>query len=133
VTSTTAEFSARDRGRAHEAAAERVVVADEGVLDDVRDDQEHDQVERRELTDLALAGEAERHEQEEVHDDGAEDLLGDRNVGHKDVEHGASRVFVGGALGRIDPPRVRPGPGRDLAPLAPAISAATCGRRPRPP
>lgn len=71
----------KDDRRADEAAAERVVGPDDGVLHDVRDDQEDDEVEGCELSDLALARQPEREQQEEVDDGGSKDLLPDGHFG----------------------------------------------------
>src|SRR6266571_82648 len=83
-----------------EPAEERVVRPDHRVLDDVRDQQQDDEVERRELADLTLAGEAERQEDEEVHDDRAHDLLVERNLRRPDPGHGLT--LGRGAGGRQD-------------------------------
>ena len=70
-----------------EAAAERVVGTDHRVLHDVRDDQQHHQVERRQLSHLALAGEPERRQQEQVDHHRPDDLLDDGHLGNEQVRH----------------------------------------------
>jgi hypothetical protein len=71
----------KDDRRADEAAAERVVGPDDGVLHDVRDNQQDDEVEGYELSDLARARQPERQQQEEVDDGGSKDLLPDGHFG----------------------------------------------------
>jgi len=57
----------RDEQRSGEEAAEqRVVVADDRVLDDVRDQEQDDEVERRQLRQLALAGQVDEDDEREV-------------------------------------------------------------------
>ena len=60
----------RAASRGDDPAGERRVLADHRVLDRVGDDQEDDEVEDRELAHLALAGEAEADDEEDVDDRG---------------------------------------------------------------
>ena len=55
-----------EQRRAEEAPEQRVVVSDDRVLDDVREEQEHDQVEGGELRQLPLAREVDQDEEREV-------------------------------------------------------------------
>jgi hypothetical protein len=70
-----------DRERPDEAAADRVVRADHRVLQHVADDEQHDQVERRELPDLPLAHESEREQQKAVSHAGADHALHHHDLG----------------------------------------------------
>jgi hypothetical protein len=79
----------QDAERADDAARDRVVVADHGVLHHVGDGEQHDQVERRELADLPLVAEAEREEQEHVDGGRPQDFLEHREVGDKHALHGS--------------------------------------------
>ena len=74
----------QQRRRPDDPAGHRVVVADDRVLDGVRQSQQNDQVERVELRQLALAGQPETDDQERVDQDGAQDLL---EHGQAEVEH----------------------------------------------
>ncbi len=69
------EVGDEERHRADPRAGDRVVVADDAVLHGVRDRQQDDEVERAELRELALAREAKRDHQEQVDEEGAQDLL----------------------------------------------------------
>src|SRR5512147_2288316 len=74
----------RDEGRRrYETAEDRVVAAVHRVLHGVREDEEEDEVERSELPDLSLAGEAEENEQEDVDDGRAEDDLREDETARK--------------------------------------------------
>ena len=80
------ECEVRDekRHRTDTCAGDRVVLADDAVLHRVRDGEQHDEVERAQLRELALAGEAEGDHEEPVHEQRAEDLLDD---GDGESEH----------------------------------------------
>jgi hypothetical protein len=54
---------------------QRVVGADDGVLDGIGQQQQHHQVEAVELGEFAFAGKAQGQHQEQVHGDGSEHLL----------------------------------------------------------
>ena len=58
------------------ATHQRVVVADYGVLHHVRQQQQHHQVERVELSQVSLSPEAQQHHQTEVHGEGPQRLFG---------------------------------------------------------
>ena len=73
------------RDRAQQPADEAVVVADHRVLHDVRQEQQHHQVERVELRQVPLPRQAEQQEDAEVHRDGADHLLGERDAGGEQV------------------------------------------------
>ena len=66
--------------RADEPANERIVIADDRVLHRVRQQQQHDEIERIELRQLAFAGEAKADQQKGVDDRRANELLAERNV-----------------------------------------------------
>ena len=95
---------------ADDAAGDGVVVADDRVLDGVRERQQHDQVERIELSELALAGQSQADDQEDVDQDRADDLFEDgdaedEDVGPDLVVHGFAGLIAfgpvvgGGAVG----------------------------------
>ena len=69
------------RGCADDPAEERVVVADDRVLHRVREQEQDDEIEGVELSHLALPGEAEADEEEDVNEDGAKKLFRDRDAG----------------------------------------------------
>ena len=58
----------QDHGGREQAADQGHVLADHRVLDGVGDDEEHDQVEGRELAGLPLADDAEEDDQDDVDD-----------------------------------------------------------------
>ena len=68
---------------ADEAADERIVIADDRVLHRVRQQQQHDEIERIELRQLAFSGEAESEQEKRVDDHRAKELLGDRDLGQE--------------------------------------------------
>lgn len=68
---------------------ERVVAAGHRVLDRVRDDEDHDEIERCHLAELALAGQAQQHEHDHVHDERPQQDLVSRR-GHDEDVHGVS-------------------------------------------
>jgi hypothetical protein len=76
--------------RADQAAEQRVVRTDHGVLHDVRQQQHHDEVEGVQLRQVSLASEAEQHDQGDVHGEGAQDLVGHTHAEVDEVvPHGA--------------------------------------------
>ena len=68
---------ADQRHRAEQPAEEAVVGADDRVLDHVRQEEQHHQVEGVELREVALPGQAQEQEDADVDGDGPEHLLGD--------------------------------------------------------
>ena len=66
---------AEDGAGAEQSAEHGVVGADHRVLQDVAHDQQDDQVERRQRSDLSLPRHAEHHQEEDVDDERAHDLL----------------------------------------------------------
>jgi len=76
--------------RADDSADERIVVADDGVLHRVRQQEQDDEVERIDLRQLALAGEPQSDEEKPVDDDRPQDLLENRDIRREEelVEHG---------------------------------------------
>ena len=77
----------QDRG-AEQPARERVVVPDHRVLDDVREQQQHDEVERVQLRELALPGQVQQDEQPAVDGGRAERLLAGRDPHvHRSLPH----------------------------------------------
>ena len=76
--------------RADQTANERIVIADDRVLHRVGEQEQHDEIERVELRQLALAGEPEPDEQERVDDERANELFADRDAGDEEV--GRDRV-----------------------------------------
>ncbi len=74
----------QERKRTDEASGDAVVIADDGVLHRVRQRQQHDQVERIELCQLALAEYAQQHDEKDINEDRPDDFLEDREV---QVEH----------------------------------------------
>ena len=64
-----------ERRRRDQTSGQRVVAAVHRVLDRVREDEEQDEVERRELAHLAFAGEPQHDDEEEVDEDRAKDQL----------------------------------------------------------
>ena len=75
-----------------EPAPQRGVLADHRVLDGVADDQDDDQLEDRHLADLALAGQPDRRDEEQVDDRGPEDDLGQAGADVGQAGHGRSTV-----------------------------------------
>src|SRR5262249_22241025 len=73
------------RRRANHPAGDGVVVADDRVLNGVRQRQEHDEVKRVELRQLALAGEPQSDDQKEIDQDRPNHLLGDGNAQREQV------------------------------------------------
>src|SRR3954454_9389763 len=72
-------------------ADQRVVRSDHRVLYDVRQQQDDDEVEGVELRQVTFADEAEQHRETDVDDDGADDLLQQRDVHvNEAVTHAAS-------------------------------------------
>ena len=61
--------------RAKEPAEQRVVVADDRVLDDVREEQEDDEVEGGQLRELALAGQVDEDDERQVDRNCADGLV----------------------------------------------------------
>jgi hypothetical protein len=73
---------------ADDASRDAVVVADDRVLDRVRQCQQHDQVERVQLCELTLAGETKTRDQKQVDDNRPSDLFGNRQAEKEHVvEH----------------------------------------------
>jgi len=72
------------RRRPGDPADERVVVADDRVLHRVGEEEQHDEVERVELRQFALARQAEANQQERVDDQRPNDLLAEADPG---LEH----------------------------------------------
>ena len=68
-----------------EAADERIVVADDRVLNRVGERQQHHQVKGVHLPQLAAAADPQDDDQEDVHRDGPDDLLGQAGARHKQV------------------------------------------------
>src|SRR6266446_6003859 len=64
---------------AEQPAREREVVADDRVLDDVRQQQQNDEVERVQLRDRALPGEVQEDDEREIDGNRANRLLGGRD------------------------------------------------------
>ena len=60
------------RRRADDPANERIVIADDRVLHRVRQQQQHDEIERIELRQLAFAGEAKSDQEKGVDDRSSE-------------------------------------------------------------
>src|SRR3989442_15637381 len=94
--------------RAGGSPAERVVGADDRVLDHVRDDEEQDEVEGGELADLPLPREPECRQHEEVDDNRPQHLLRDGDVGLPYARHCAS---FGLSASGLDPPAKALDPG----------------------
>src|SRR5947209_17476922 len=59
---------------AEDSTRDRVVVADDRVLQRVREHEEHDEVERIELPELALPGDAQSYQKKDVDDERADDF-----------------------------------------------------------
>ena len=93
----------QQRAAADDPADERVVVADDRVLHRVREQEQHDEVERIELRQLAFAGESKSAEEKRVDGDRPEELLGDRNAGREEVGHwaGSGEREAGTGAGRV--------------------------------
>jgi len=72
------------RRRPGDPADERVVVADDRVLHRVGEKEQHDEVERVELRQFALARQAEANQQKRVDDQRPNDLLAEADPG---LEH----------------------------------------------
>src|ERR1044072_2125307 len=64
-----------ERGGAYEPANQRIVIADDRVLNSVRQQEQNDESERIELRQLAFAREAKSDQQKGVDDRRANDLL----------------------------------------------------------
>ena len=77
------------RRRADDSAGHAVVVADDGVLHRVRQGEQHDQIQRVQLRQLAFTGDAEPGDQEEIDRDGPQHLF--RN-GQPENEHVMQRL-----------------------------------------
>ena len=89
----------RDEGQdGDEPAPHRRVLADHRVLDRVRDDEDDDELEDRELADLLLPGQPQHDDQEQVDDRGPKDDLGQARA---DVGQRHARVASGRAPRRI--------------------------------
>src|SRR5581483_3284486 len=73
------------RGGADDAAGDRDVVADDRVLQDVGEEEQHDEVEAVELPQLALARQPQRDDDESVDDNRAQNSLPPRNLQDPDV------------------------------------------------
>jgi hypothetical protein len=69
----------------HQAADERHVTTIHRVLDRIRDDQDHDEVGRAHLPELALSGEAQQSKYGDVHDHRPYDDLPERDAQIKHV------------------------------------------------
>ena len=69
------EIRAQEDQSTEEATDQRVVVSDHGVLQHVREREEHDDVERGQLAELSPPEDPDRHEQEQVHGDRADRSL----------------------------------------------------------
>src|SRR2546422_3000623 len=91
----------QNHDRTEESPAERVVGADDRVLDHVRDDEEQGEVEGGELADLPLPREPECRQHEEVDDDRPQNLLRDADIGLPYARHCAS---FGLSASGLDPP-----------------------------
>jgi len=85
----------QQRRRADDAPEQRIVIADDRVLHRVREQQQHDEVERVELRQLAFPRDAQSDEEKDVDDDRADQLLDERNAGHDE-----GRPHVEGGRGR---------------------------------
>ena len=75
-----AEVQGEQRHDRDEAAPQRRVLADHRVLDRVADDEDDHQLEDGHLAHLALARQAQGHDDEEVDDGGPQDHLGERGA-----------------------------------------------------
>src|SRR3954451_2960082 len=120
---------AEDHRRADDRARHRVVVADDAVLDRVRDEQDHEQVERVLLRELALAEQAQREQQEAVDEHGAEGFLTDRHAHGEDrVPHRGSKCRR--AAGRYS--SAAASSGSDPSTRSGSMPSTHDGSRPRP-
>ena len=75
----------QQRRGADQPAGDRVVLADDRVLHRVRNRQQHDEIERIELRQLALPGEPQHHDEKRVDDDGPKHFFRDRQRQKKHV------------------------------------------------
>lgn len=91
----------QQRRRPDETAGDADVIPDDRVLDRVRQRQQHDEVERIELRELPLAGQPQADDEEEVHGNGAKDLLGDRQAEREHVMQ--QRSIHGRMLAEVPP------------------------------
>ena len=116
------------RHRPDRAADERVVGPDDGVLHDVREQEHHDEVRRRQLGSVAL-GESHQDVDQRVHRHGAEHLVPDRDLRLDDVVeragdqvHGASssRAVLSGVRAGCEASRCLPPPARCVRPATDA-------------
>jgi len=87
--------------RPYEPANQRIVIADDRVLDGVGQQQQDDEVERIELRQLAFAREAKPDQQKGVDDRRANDLLAERNIRSEEGVH----LVRGNECTRADPSR----------------------------
>ena len=71
--------------RADESAGQRVVVADDRVLHGVRQEQQHDEIERVELAEFAFAEQAQAANEKSINGDRPDDFLPERNSGDHHV------------------------------------------------
>jgi len=77
--------SGQEGGGTNEASTDRIVVADNGVLDGVRKSEQDNQVEGVELDQFPFSGEAQHQDKKKVNDNGAENFLDDGQRNHKHV------------------------------------------------
>ena len=75
----------QQRDGTDQPSGDRVVVADDRVLHRVRQREQHDEVERVELRQLAFAEDAQQHDEEDIDDDRPQDLLQQREVRNEHV------------------------------------------------
>jgi hypothetical protein len=76
---TDAVVQADERDRGDEAGGDGIVASVHGVLDGVGEHEQQHEVERRELANLALAGDAEQDDQQAIDDDRTGDKLPPRD------------------------------------------------------
>jgi hypothetical protein len=87
---------------ANQTAGHRIVVADDGVLHRVREREQHDQIERIQLRELALAEQSEQQDQRQVYNYGAQELFNNRN---RQMKHAVEDGRKGHASEDIAGPR----------------------------
>jgi len=66
-------------GRSDESASERIIWPNDRVLNRIRKQEQHHEIKRVELSELALAGESQTNEKKKLNDDRAEDFLRNRH------------------------------------------------------
>jgi hypothetical protein len=82
------EVEGHEHDGADQSAGDGVVVADDGVLNRVRDRQQDDEIVRVQLRQFALAKKTDEYQQCRIDDQGPEDLLQQRNTGDEHVRPG---------------------------------------------